>query len=155
MCLTLSCLQPKAHYNLLTTKNTKFFHQGHQEMQSREDIFKLILDCAFRVHSALGPGLLENAYEECLTYELIKPGLKVERQKALPLIYEEVKLDAGYRVDLLVEDCIIVEVKAVEELSDVHLAQILTYLKLSKCKLGLLVNFNVKLLKNGIKRVIL
>ncbi|KOH43471.1 hypothetical protein NC99_37030 [Sunxiuqinia dokdonensis] len=88
-------------------------------------------------------------------YELIESGLKVERQKPLPLIYKEVKLDAGYRVDLLVEDCIIIEVKAVDDLSDIHLAQILTYLKLSKCKLGLLVNFNVKLLKHGIKRVIL
>ena len=124
-------------------------------MLSREDIFKLILDCAFKVHSALGPGLLENAYEECLMYELIESGLKVERQKPLPLIYKEVKLDAGYRVDLLVEDCIIIEVKAVDDLSHIHLAQILTYLKLSKCKLGLLVNFNVKLLKHGIKRVIL
>ncbi|WP_053186526.1 GxxExxY protein [Sunxiuqinia dokdonensis] len=124
-------------------------------MLSREDIFKLILDCAFKVHSALGPGLLENAYEECMMYELIESGLKVERQKPLPLIYKEVKLDAGYRVDLLVEDCIIIEVKAVDDLSDIHLAQILTYLKLSKCKLGLLVNFNVKLLKHGIKRVIL
>jgi len=124
-------------------------------MLSREDIFKLILDCAFKVHSALGPGLLENAYEECLMYELIESGLKVERQKPLPLIYKEVKLDAGYRVDLLVEDCIIIEVKAVDDLSHIHLAQILTYLKLSKYKLGLLVNFNVKLLKHGIKRVIL
>ena len=123
-------------------------------MQNREEIFKLILDCAFKVHSALGPGLLENAYEECLMYELVRTGLKVERQKVLPLVYEEVVLDAGYRIDLLVEDSIIIEIKAVEELSDVHLAQILTYLKLSKCKLGLLVNFNVKFLKNGIKRVI-
>jgi len=121
----------------------------------REEIFKLILDCAFIVHSELGPGLLENAYEECLSYELRDAGLKVERQKALPLVYKEIKLDAGYRIDILVEDSIIVELKAVEELTDVHLAQILTYLKLSKCKLGLLVNFNVKCLKNGIKRVIL
>ena len=124
-------------------------------MSHREDIFKLILDCAFQVHTELGPGLLENSYEECLFYELKKAGLKVERQKALPLIYKEIKLDAGYRVDLMVEDSIVIELKAVEELSDVHLAQILTYLKLSKCKLGLLVNFNVKYLKNGIKRVIL
>lgn len=120
-----------------------------------EDIFKLILDCAFQVHTSLGPGLLENAYEECLMYELIQSGLKVERQKPLPLIYKEVKIDAGYRVDLLVENSIIIELKSVEDLTDVHLAQILTYLKLSKCKLGLLVNFNVKYLKNGIKRVIL
>ncbi len=124
-------------------------------MLSREDIFKLILNCAFKVHSALGRGLLENAYKECLMYELIESGLKVERQKPLPLVYKEVKLDAGYRVDLLVEDQVIIEIKAVDELSDIHLAQILTYLKLSRCKLGLLVNFNAKLLKHGIKRVIL
>lgn len=121
----------------------------------REEIFKLILDCAFTVHSELGPGLLENAYEECLCYELRNAGLKVERQKALPLVYKEIKLDAGYRIDILVEDSIVVELKAVEELTDVHLAQVLTYLKLLKCKLGLLVNFNVKYLKNGIKRAIL
>lgn len=121
----------------------------------KEDVFKLVLDCAFQVHNELGPGLLENAYEECLCYELRFAGLKVERQKALPLVYKEIKLDAGYRLDILVEDCVVVELKAVEELTDVHLAQVLTYLKLSKCKLGLLVNFNVKFLKNGIKRVIL
>lgn len=124
-------------------------------MLSGEDIFKLIRNCAFKVHSALGPGLLENAYEECLMYELMESGLKAERQKPLPLIYKEVKLEAGYRVDLLVEDCIIIEVKAVDELSEIHLAQILTYLKLSKCKFGFLENFHVKLLEHGIKRVIL
>ena len=121
----------------------------------REEIFRLILDCAFMVHSELGPGLLENAYEECLCYELRNAGLRVEKQKPLPLVYKEIRLDAGYRIDLLVEDSIIIELKAVEELTDVHLAQVLTYLKLSNCKLGLLVNFNVKYLRNGIKRVIL
>lgn len=120
----------------------------------KEDNFKLILDCAFQVHSELGPGLLEAAYEECLFYELKNVGLNVERQKVLPLIYEDIKLDAGYRIDLLVENSVVIELKAVEDLTDVHLAQVLTYLKLSGCKLGLLVNFNVKLLKNGIKRVI-
>lgn len=120
-----------------------------------EAIFKIILDCSFKVHSELGPGLLESAYEECLFYELMKNGLKVEKQKALPLIYDDVKLEIGYRVDLLVENLIVVEIKSVEALNEVHLAQILTYLKLSNCKLGLLVNFNVKQLKNGFKRVIL
>jgi GxxExxY protein len=120
-----------------------------------EEVFKIVLDCSFKVHSALGPGLLESAYEECLYYEISQLGLKAEKQKPLPLIYREVKLDAGYRVDLLIENCVIVEMKSVDALSDVHLAQILTYLKLSKCKLGLLVNFNVKHLKDGIKRVIL
>lgn len=122
---------------------------------NQEEIFKKILDCSFQVHTALGPGLLESAYEECLYFELVNAGLKVEKQKPLPLVYKEVKLDAGYRVDLLVENCIIVEIKSVEALADIHLAQILTYLKLSKCKLSLLVNFNVKHLKDGIKRVIM
>ena len=120
-----------------------------------EEIFKTILDSSFQVHSLLGPGLLESAYESCLFYELSQKGLRVEQQKALPLVYKEVKLDAGYRIDLIVEGRIIIEIKSVDFLSDVHLAQILTYLKLSHCKLGLLVNFNVRHLKDGIKRVIL
>jgi GxxExxY protein len=120
-----------------------------------EIIFKKVLDNSFKVHTELGPGLLESAYEECLYYELLQLGMKVEKQKPLPLIYKEVKLDAGYRVDLLVENSVIVEVKSIDALADIHLAQILTYLKLSGCKLGLLVNFNVSHLKNGIKRVIL
>jgi len=120
-----------------------------------EIIFKKILDCSFKIHSALGPGLLESAYEECLYYELVKLGLKVEKQKPLPLVYNEVKLEAGYRVDLLVENSVIVEIKSVEALCDIHMAQILTYLKLSGCKLGLLINFNVPHLKDGLKRVIL
>ena len=119
-----------------------------------EVIFKRVLDCAFEVHTALGPGLLESAYEECLYYELKKNGLDVSKQKPLPLVYKEIKLEAGYKVDLLVENRVIVEIKSVEALNEVYLAQILTYLKLSGCKLGLLVNFNVKHLKNGIKRVI-
>lgn len=121
---------------------------------NEEEIFKKVLNCAFKVHTALGPGLLESAYEECLYYEIKKFGLNVEKQKTLPLVYEEVKLDAGYRLDLLVENKIIVEIKSVDSLADIHMAQILTYLKLSGCKLGLLVNFNVKHLKDGIKRVI-
>jgi len=120
-----------------------------------ENIFRKVLDCSFKVHTELGPGLLESAYEECLYYELVQSGIKVEKQKALPLVYKEIKLDAGYRVDLLVEDSIIVEIKSVDALAEIHLAQILTYMKLSGCKLGLLVNFNVSHLKNGIKRVIL
>ncbi len=120
-----------------------------------EKVFKQVLDCAFRVHTELGPGLLESAYEECLRYEIIQAGLKVERQKPLPLVYKEVKLEVGYRVDLLVGNKVIIEIKSVEALNDVHLAQILTYQKLSDCQLGLLVNFNVKHLKDGIKRAII
>jgi GxxExxY protein len=106
------------------------------------------------VHTALGPGLLESAYEECLYYELIKEGLRVQKQKPLPLIYHEVKLEVGYRVDLLVEEKVIIEVKAVDQLNDVHLAQVLTYLKLNNNKLGLLINFNVARVKEGIRRVV-
>jgi GxxExxY protein len=119
-----------------------------------EQIFKKVLDCSFQVHTALGPGLLENAYQECLCYDIAQSGLFVEKEKPLPLVYKAVKLNAGYRVDLMVERSVIVEIKSIEALADVHLAQVLTYLKLSGCKLGLLVNFNVKHLKDGIKRVI-
>ena len=112
-----------------------------------------IIGCAIEVHKALGPGLLESAYEECLYYELLSAGLKVEKQKALPVVYKEVKLDAGYRIDLLVENCVVVELKSVDAINDVHVAQVLTYLKLSDCKLGLLINFNVVKLIDGIKRL--
>jgi len=120
-----------------------------------EEVFKKVLDCSFLVHTALGPGLLESAYLECLYFELLNSGLKVEKQKPLPLIYKEVKLEAGYRIDLLVDDGIVVEIKSIESLGDIHMAQILTYLKLSNCRLGLLANFNVLHLKDGIRRVIL
>ncbi len=113
-----------------------------------------IVDCAIKVHRRLGPGLLESTYEACLTYELRKAGLKVETQVALPIIYDEIKIDAGYRIDVLVEDTIIIELKSVERLLPIHEAQLLTYLRLTEKKLGLLINFNVALLKNGIKRII-
>ena len=119
-----------------------------------EQIFKKVLDCSFRVHTNIGPGLLESAYEESLAFELVKMGLKVEKQKPMPLIYHNIKLEIGYRIDLLVENLVIVEIKSVEAVNDVHLAQILTYLRLSGLRLGLLVNFNVNSLKNGIRRVI-
>jgi GxxExxY protein len=108
-----------------------------------------------KVPTALGAGLLEYAYEECLFYELSQLPVAVERQKPMPLVYSNVKLDCGYRIDLLLEGKLILELKAVEALNDVHLAQLLTYLKLSGCKLGLLINFNVAHLRNGIKRVVL
>lgn len=112
-----------------------------------------IIDCAIKVHKTLGPGLLESAYKKCLHFELIKNGLITEKEKPLPLIYEDVKLDCGYRIDLLVESRIIVDTKSVDALTDVHLAQILTYLRLNKTRMGLLMNFNVIRLKDGIKRV--
>ena len=121
---------------------------------TENEISKIVFESALKVHKNLGPGLLESAYEECLFYELKKSNLIVEKQKALPLIYEEVKLDVGYRIDIIVENKFIIEVKSVESLNEVHLAQVLTYLRLSDCKLGLLINFNVKLLKEGVRRVI-
>lgn len=121
---------------------------------TENDLATRILGLAIKVHRNLGPGLLESAYQECLYYELVKAETVVEKQKELPLVYEEVKLEYGYRVDLLVEKKVVVEIKSMEALNDVHLAQVLTYLKLSNCRLGLLVNFNVALLKNGIKRVV-
>ena len=114
-----------------------------------------IIGCAFRVHKELGPGLLESSYEACMYYELTNTNLFVERQKELPLIYNSVKLDTGYRIDLIVENSVIIEVKSVEALAPIHDAQVLTYLKLSKVKLGLLINFNTVDLKQGIKRLIL
>ncbi len=121
----------------------------------KEDfITEQILNCAFKVHTNLGPGLLESSYKECLCYELSKLGLSFVKEKSLPLIYEDVKLDCGYRIDILVEDAVVVEIKSVEEFHDIHMAQVLTYLKLSGCRIGLLLNFNVIKLKYGIKRVI-
>ena len=114
---------------------------------------RIVFSDALKVHRNLGPGLLESSYEECLFYELKKSGLFVERQKSLPLIYEDIKLDIGYRVDLLIEKKLIIELKSVDALNDIHFAQLLNYLKLSNCKLGLLINFNVTLIKNGIKRI--
>ena len=113
-----------------------------------------IIGLAIKVHSNLGPGLLESTYKECLFYEINKAGLKVVKESPLPLIYETIKLDLGFRVDLIVEAKLIVEIKAIEALADIHTAQILTYFKLSECRLGLLMNFNVLLFKKGIKRFV-
>jgi GxxExxY protein len=119
-----------------------------------DSLTEKIIGCAMKVHTTLGPGLLESAYHECLYYELRKGGFVVEKEKPLPLIYQEVKLDCGYRLDLLVEGQIIIEVKSVDKLADIHLAQVLTYLKLTGNRFGLLINFNVVRLKDGIKRVV-
>ena len=118
------------------------------------EISERIIGCAIEVHKLLGPGLLESAYEECLFYEIFQAGLRVEKQKPLPLIYKEIKLEVGYRLDLIVENKVIIEIKSVDALNDIHTAQVLTYLKLSGCKLGLLINFNVLKLKDGIKRLV-
>ncbi|MEJ2582056.1 MAG: GxxExxY protein [Acidobacteriota bacterium] len=120
-----------------------------------EEIATEIVDAAFLVHSTLGPGLLESVYEECLTYELAERGLKFERQLVLPITYKDQRIDGGLRLDFLVEDRIVLEVKAVEALVSVHTSQLLTYMKLGDHRLGFLINFNVSLIKNGIHRYVL
>jgi GxxExxY protein len=115
-------------------------------------ITKKIIGCAIEVHRILGPGLLESAYEECLAHELWNQGLLVERQIPVPVVFKNIKLDCGYRIDLMVENSVIIELKSVDELVAVHEAQILTYMKFANKKIGLLINFNVDLLKDGIKR---
>jgi len=121
---------------------------------NENELSNIILGCAIEVHKHLGPGLLESAYRECLYYELLKAGLDVQKEKPMPIIYKEVKLDHGYRMDLLVNSKVVIEIKTVEAFTDVHTAQVLTYLKLGNYKLGLLLNFHVTTLKNGIRRVI-
>ncbi|HVS21890.1 MAG TPA: GxxExxY protein [Pyrinomonadaceae bacterium] len=113
-----------------------------------------VIGCAMKVHSALGPGLLESAYQECLFFELVKAGLFVEKQKPMPFFYSDVKLECGYRVDLMIEQRLILEIKSVEAINDIHLAQVLTYLKLANCRFGLIMNFNVLHLREGIRRVV-
>ncbi|MBE8713993.1 GxxExxY protein [Sphingobacterium hungaricum] len=123
-------------------------------MEIENEIATLTNRCAIEVHKNLGPGLLESAYKECLYYELLNTGLEVDKEIPLPIIYKEIKLEHGYRIDLLVCKKLVVEIKTVECFTDVHLAQVLTYLKLGNFKLGLLLNFNVTMMKHGIKRVI-
>ncbi|MFL5752627.1 MAG: GxxExxY protein [Bacteroidia bacterium] len=120
---------------------------------TENEIANKVIGIAIEVHKALGPGLLESAYKECLYYKINKSGLWVEKEKVMPLVFEEVRLDCGYRLDLLVENKLVIELKSVDVLNEVHLAQTLTYLKLGNYKLGLLINFNVNLLKSGIQRV--
>lgn len=114
-----------------------------------------IIGCAIEVHKNPGPGLLESAYEECLTFELVEKGLNIRRQQAVPVVYKDIKLECGYRIDILVEESVVIELKVVDELNPVHTAQILTYMKFSKMRYGLLINFNVTMLKNGIRRFII
>jgi GxxExxY protein len=123
-------------------------------MTEMNRITDIVISAAIAVHRELGPGLLESAYEACLVYELIQHGLSVERQKSVPVTYRGVKIDCGYRIDLLVEDKVVVELKAVERLEPIHEAQLLSYLKLSGYQIGLLINFNVRMLKQGIKRLV-
>lgn len=128
--------------------------QRTQSSTELNQVSQHVLNAAFRVHSALGPGLLESAYEHCLLYELGKKGIQANRQVELPIVYDGIKINAGYRLDMLVENRVIVEIKAVDHLLPIHEAQLLTYLKLANKQLGLLINFNVKSLKNGLKCMI-
>ncbi|HMT75490.1 MAG TPA: GxxExxY protein [Chitinophagaceae bacterium] len=121
---------------------------------TENELSTIVIGLAIDVHNVLGPGLLESAYKECLYYKLIKTGLFAEKEKPMPLVFEEVKLECGYRIDLLVNNKLVIEIKSVEALNDIHLAQTLTYMKLGNYKLGLLLNFNVVRLKDGIKRVV-
>ncbi len=121
---------------------------------TENEIANKVIGLAIEVHKSLGPGLLESAYQECLFYKIKKEGFLVVKEKPMPLVFEEVKLECGYRIDLLVENKLVLELKSVEALNDVHMAQTLTYMKLGNYKLGLLINFNVTLLKHGIKRII-
>ena len=125
-----------------------------KEKEQLDLITKEIIGAAIEVHRRLGPGLLESAYEACLAFELRERGFKIDQQKPLPVIYRDVKLDCGYRLDLVVEDSVIVEIKAIEQLLPIHDAQLLSYLRLSNKNVGLLINFHVRLLKNGIKRIV-
>lgn len=121
---------------------------------TENEVSKVVVESALKVHRNLGPGLLESTYQACLLYELKKKNIFVESEVALPVVYEEVKLECGYRIDLWLERKVIIEIKSVEELNNVHMAQILTYLKLSENRLGFLINFNVSLIKHGIRRVV-
>jgi len=121
---------------------------------TENEISNIIIGCSIDVHKAFGPGLLESAYRECLYYDLTEKGLFVVKEKPMPIIYKEVKLDHGYRMDLLVENKVVVELKRAEAINEVHIAQLLTYLKLGNYRLGLIINFQTKLLKDGIKRII-
>lgn len=121
---------------------------------TEDELSNIVIGSALRVHRKLGPGLLESAYRTCLCYELTKAGLRIEIEKPMPIVYEEIKLDHGYRMDILVEGKLVIEIKTVEAFTDVHFQQLMTYLRLGRYKLGLLINFHVSLLKDGLKRVI-
>ena len=121
---------------------------------TENELSKIIVDVSYKIHTKLGPGLLESVYEAVLYHELTKRGLKVERQKPIPILWKEIQLDIGFRSDIIVENKVIIEIKSVEQISNVHPKQLLTYLKVTKLKLGLLINFNEALIKNGITRIV-
>jgi GxxExxY protein len=134
-------------------------HEGHEETErlpaATERVGRAVLDAAFAVHKALGPGLLESVYEACLSEELQQAGFAVERQAGIPITYGKVRMDVGYRLDLLVERAVVVEIKSIDALAAIHTAQMLTYLRFSEVRLGYLINFNTVMLKNGLRRLVL
>lgn len=138
--------------NVITQSFAERDTEFHREMDNK--LTDIIIGCAIEVHRHLGPGLLESAYQECLLFELRSKGLIVQKEKPVPIVYKDIKLDHGYRIDLLVENKVVIEIKTVESFTDVHSAQVLTYLKLGNYPLGLLLNFHTTLLKNGLKRFI-
>jgi GxxExxY protein len=121
---------------------------------TENEISAIIVDCCYKIHTSLGPGLLESVYEELLTYEIRKSGLMIRRQQGIPVVYDDVRMDLGFRADIIVEDKVIIEIKSVEAIAPVHQKQLLTYLRITGLKLGLLVNFNEALIKNGIQRIV-
>ena len=129
--------------------------EGRKGSQRENELSRIVLDAAFQVHSALGPGLLESAYEKCLAYELGKQGISTSSQVELPIIYDSKRIDAGYRIDMLVENLVIIELKAVERLLPIHEAQLLSYLRLAKKRLGLLINFNTLCFAEAVRRMVL
>lgn len=142
--------QAEVLFKIFTAESAK----NRRGNMTENEISGIVLDASIKVHRELGPGLLESAYQACLAFELENRGLFIECEKPMPLTYTGLKMDIGYRVDLMIENKVIIETKSVEVLNDIHMAQILTYLKLSDCKLGLLINFNVTLLKKGFRRVV-
>jgi GxxExxY protein len=150
LCLT------KHNYTEQIQRYTEFHREKQIEMEYKyQELTHQIIGCAMEVHKLLGPGLLESAYEECLAFELVNAGLYIERQKPVPVIYKEIKLECGYRIDILVENTVVIELKTVEAFNPVHEAQILTQMKFAIKPVGLLINFNVMLLKSGIKRFVI
>ena len=140
--------------NFSLTRNNKVFIFEKKIQMTENELSKIVFDAGLKIHKKLGPGLFENVYEECLFYELQKQGLKVEKQIILPIIYEELKIENAFRIDILVESKLILEIKAAEFINPSHKAQLLTYLKMTNCKLGLLINFNEETFKSGVTRVI-
>ena len=138
-----------------TTKGTKNTKEGKGEGMEFDELSNRVIGCAIEVHQRLGPGLLESAYRQCLAYELSHAKIRFAMESPLPIVYKGIKLDCGYRIDLLVEDELLIELKSVEQLQGIHTAQILTYMKLAKVSVGLLMNFNVERLKDGLKRYVL